>query len=74
MTIRLSIDGSPAGTIQFPGGLPIVSNDSWQALDHLPVPIFPYLDPQKAQRVLVGLSSHDHLIPRLGLLHVEVRP
>jgi len=74
MTIRLSINGSPAGTIQFPGGLPIISNESWSVIDRLPVPIFPYLDPQKAANVLVGLSSRDHLIPRLGLLHVEVRP
>lgn len=56
-----------------PDGTPIVSNDSWGILPRLPVTLFPFLDPEHTRRVLVGLSQRDIVIPRLGVLHVEVR-
>jgi hypothetical protein len=72
MTANIFVNGRPAGMVQStPGGALLVSHDSWDAIAHFPVTVFPFLDPNQFLRVLHGLRR-ETLVPGFGVIRVEV--
>lgn len=74
MTIRMFLNGKPAGFVQVSGGHTFVSPEAWGVIPRLPVTIFPSLDPTHALEALVGMSGRPIVLPGIGVLNLEVRP
>lgn len=72
MTIRMYLNGRPAGFLQFSGGHALVSPEAWGVIPRLPVTIFPSLDPTHSLEALVGMSGRPIVLPGIGVLTVEV--